>query len=111
MRDCKRDRRERRNRVAFFVILLLLFGMISLKIDNSLLSSDSIVPSRDKNMYRVRREPKDSLDVIIVGDSLTYSSVSPMQLWKAHGITSYVCGQWGQKIIETEDMLKTALRT
>lgn len=74
MRDCKRDRRERRNRVAFFVILLLLFGMISLKIDNSLLSSDSIVPSRDKNMYRVRREPKDSLDVIIVGDSLTYSS-------------------------------------
>ena len=110
MRDCKRDRRERRNRVAFFVILLLLFGMISLKIDNSLLSSDSIVPSRDKNMYRVRREPKDSLDVIIVGDSLTYSSVSPLQLWKAHGFTSYVCGQWGQKIIETEDMLKTALR-
>lgn len=110
MRDFKRAGRERRNRVAFFVILFLLFGLISLKIDNSLLSSDSIVPSRDKNMYRVRREPKDSLDVLIVGDSLTYSSVSPLQLWKAHGFTSYVCGQWGQKIIETEDMLKTALR-
>lgn len=110
MRDFKRDRRERRNCVAFFVILFLLFGLISLKIDNSLLSSDSIVPSRDKNMYRVRREPADSLDVIIVGDSLTYSSVSPMQLWKAHGFTSYVCGQWSQKIIETEDMLKTVLR-
>ena len=109
MRVFKRAGRERRNRFAFFVILLLLFGLISMKTDSFMLSNDSIVPSRDKTLYRVRREPADSLDVIIVGDSLTYSSVSPLQLWKEHGFTSYVCGQWGQKIIETEDMLKTAL--
>lgn len=110
MRVFKRAGRERRNRFAFFAILLLLFGLISMKTDSFMLSNDSIVPSRDKTIYRVRREPADSLDVIIVGDSLTYSSISPLQLWKEHGFTSYVCGQWGQKIIETEDMLKTALR-
>lgn len=111
MRDFKRDWRERRNRLAFFVILFFLFGLLSLITESSMLSSDNIVPSRDKNMYRVRREPADSLDVIIVGDSLSYSSISPLQLWKEHGFTSYVCGQWSQKIIETEDMLKTVLRT
>lgn len=110
MRVFKRDGREKRSRFVFFVILFLLFGLISMKTESSMLCNDSIVPSRDKTIYRVRREPADSLDVIIVGDSLTYSSVSPLQIWKEHGFTSYVCGQWSQKIMETENVLKTVLR-
>jgi len=111
MRDFKRNRGDWRGSIAFFLILFLLFGLISSKTERVMLNNDRIVPSRDRSMYRVRREPAGSIDVLIVGDSLSYTSVSPMQLWKAHGFTSYVCGQWGQKIRETEEMLRTVLRT
>ena len=110
MRVFERDRRERIKCFVFIVILFLLFGLISWKTEHLMRSDDSIVPSRDKIIYRVRWEPEDSLDVIIVGDSLSYSSISPLQLWKEQGFTSYVCGQWGQKIRESEDVLKSVLR-
>lgn len=111
MRDFKRNRGNWRGSIAFILILFLLFGLISSKTESIMLNNDRIVPSRNRSMYRVRREPADSIDVLIVGDSLSYTSVSPMQLWKSHGFTSYVCGQWGQKIRETEEMLRTVLHT
>lgn len=109
MRDSKRKAKEMSRRIAFFVILAILFGMISSKTESAMLKSLHLVPLRDRDMYRIRQEKPYSIDVIIVGDSLSYTSVSPMQLWKEYGFTSFVCGQWGQKIGETEYMLKTVL--
>ena len=109
MRDSKRKAKEIGRRIAFFVILAILFGMISSKTESAMLKSLHLVPLRDRDMYRIRQEKPYSIDVIIVGDSLSYTSVSPMQLWKEYGFTSFVCGQWGQKIGETEYMLKTVL--
>lgn len=97
--------------IAFFVILILLFGLLSLKTERALLNSDRLVPVRNKNIYRIQREPDDSIDVIILGDSLSYSSISPMRLWKDHGFTAFVCGQSGQEIRESEEMLRMALRS
>ena len=37
------------------------------------------------------------------------TSISPMELWKSAGITSYICGQSGQRISESYYMLKHAL--
>ena len=37
-------------------------------------------------------ERENSLDYLIIGDSETYSSMSPMQLWRDYGYTGYVCG-------------------
>ena len=37
------------------------------------------------------------------------TSISPMELWKSTGITSYVCGQSAQRISESYYMLKHAL--
>ena len=96
--------------ILFFLILILLFGILSIKTERELLKRDHLVPVRNKNMYRIRREQKDSIDVIILGDSLSYSAISPMRLWEGYGFTSYVCGQSGQKMSETEEMLKIALK-
>lgn len=93
--------------LVFFCILASLFLGISVKTEGVLLKNDRLVPVRNKNIYRIRREPVNSIDVIVLGDSLSYSAVSPMLLWEKHGFTTYVCGQTGQKILETENMLKT----
>ena len=37
------------------------------------------------------------------------TSISPMELWKSTGITSYICGQSAQRISESYYMLKHAL--
>ena len=47
------------------------------------------------------KEPKNTIAVLVAGDSLTYSSVSTLGLWNQYGITSYVCGQPGQMLSET----------
>lgn len=55
-------------------------------------------------------EKKDTVDVIFLGDSEVYSTISPMQLWKEQGITSYDCSTGGQRLFDTLSLLKTALK-
>ena len=46
-------------------------------------------------------EQEHTVDILFLGDSVTYSSVSPMQLWEQYGCTSYVCSTPGQYIEES----------
>lgn len=54
-------------------------------------------------------EPDDSIDVLFLGDSLAYSAVSPMELWKEYGFTSFVCASPGLQMASCETLLKEAL--
>ncbi|MCD8381602.1 MAG: hypothetical protein LUC30_01600 [Clostridiales bacterium] len=36
-------------------------------------------------------EPEDTIDVFFIGDSMTYSAYTPMEMWAEQGFTSYVC--------------------
>lgn len=55
-------------------------------------------------------EPKDSIDVVIIGDSESLSAYSPMQMWEEHGFTSYVCGTHAQSTMHSYDFLEKVLR-
>ena len=46
-------------------------------------------------------ERENSIDALIVGDSESYSSFSPMHMWNAHGFTSYVCGTAAQPLYDS----------
>ena len=54
-------------------------------------------------------EPENSIDLILAGDSESFASYSPMQLWKEHGITSYQCSSPMQTVQKTYEYLETIL--
>ena len=55
------------------------------------------------------KEPKDSLDVVFVGDSSIYKGVSPMQLWHEHGIASYNYASPTQRVWDSYYCVKEVL--
>lgn len=61
--------------------------------------------------YEISGEKEDSIDVIFIGDSLVYSSLSPMEIWNEYGITSYDCADAAQIIPDTYDHLKYAIES
>lgn len=97
--------------ILFFAILFLILAGVSGVIESALTRNDSFVPSRNKSYYRIKREPEQTVDVLVLGDSLSYSSIAPPELWDNSGITSFVCAQSGQKIQESYLMLETAMET
>lgn len=68
------------------------------------------IPELSGMNAKSEKKDGDLVDLLVLGDSESYTSVSPMQLWKEQGMTAYVCGQPGQKIYETYSMLKTAFQ-
>ena len=56
-------------------------------------------------------EEKDTIDIIFLGDSLTYSGISPIDLWHEFGYTSFDYGYPAQKISNSYEELKIAIDT
>lgn len=60
-------------------------------------------------IHAVLNEPEDSIDVLFLGDSLVYSAISPMELWKNNGITSYDCSNARLQMFTCESLLQSTL--
>lgn len=110
-RDCLADYVVIVKTIIFFVIMIALFTALSDQTESALLKNDQLIPERNKSIYAIQREPEETIDILVLGDSLSYSSVSPMSLWNRHGFTAFVCGQPGQDMIESEELLRIALET
>lgn len=55
-------------------------------------------------------EEKDTVDIVILGDSEAFTSINPMQLWNDYGFTTYACGTSSQILYDTENFLKKTLK-
>ena len=97
-------------KIWFFIILIVLITAVSGTIYEIALGNHHLVQDRSKSFYQILREPENSVDAVVVGDSLSYTSISPMELWKEYGMTFFVCGQSGQTTQETYYMLKNVFK-
>lgn len=55
-------------------------------------------------------EPENSLDVVFIGDSSIYRGISPLEIWKRHGITSYNFSSPAQRIWDGYYCLQEVLK-
>lgn len=91
----------------FFAGLIALFFIIS----RIFIPKDN---TEEAGMEYVRAngilaEPPDSIDILVMGDSESYNSYSPLLMWKETGYTSFTCGTDAQKLTYTKTLLERAL--
>ena len=79
--------------VAFCAILLCLLMAASAVMSALARTNTDLVQNRNKSMVELENEPADTIDVLVIGDSESYTTVSPMEIWDKEGIPSYVAGR------------------
>lgn len=108
-----RDFKEGIKGIKKTALFLLLFGLMltgtSGWITEASRKDDSLIQGRNKNIVNIQKEPENTIDVLFLGDSLGYTSFSPLQMWEEKGFTSFAGCQSSQKIQESYYMLKTTL--
>ena len=94
------------------LILAFLAGLLAILILLSFLvnpkNNSQEAGMKDPTAVGFWGEPKNSIDVLVLGDSESYSSIIPTQMWQQQGITSYVCGSHAQRLCYSEELLKQA---
>ncbi len=98
------------------VITFLVFcgGLIVLLIASSALfmpkNNMSEFGMEEMTANGVQGEKENTIDTLFVGDSETYSAITPMQIWKEKGYTSYVCGSSLQTLDYTFTLIKRVFK-
>ena len=94
---------------SFLLILAVLLTLLSLAFfpkGNSL--EDGI---QEPELYGFLGERSNSLDVVVLGDSIPLSSMIPPRLWRDFGYTGYVCASTAQKLCQSEKLLNRFLES
>ncbi len=95
----------------FAFIIILFFILIIL--------SHIVVPKNNLEEFGMREvkahgllaEPENTIDVLIVGNSLSFTSIVPIEIWKEYGFTSYINGTPAQILPDSIRFTYNAMKT
>lgn len=95
-----------------FLFIFILFIILQV-IGYLFLPNRNILKS---GMYKVSAfeilgEKEKTVDALAVGDSLIYTSISPMEIWHNYGYTVFDCSESAQIIPDAYDYLVSAVET
>ena len=94
--------------VCFFVLLgLMLFGLNHVYLPKNNTKENGM---RNASAFSFYAEPANTIDTMIIGNSDAYSAFSPMEMWNAYGMTSYVSGQGHLIVPESYTVLEQVLQ-
>ena len=97
--------------LAFFACLLILLFLASrLFLEITGAEAKNGYRSRNTVYWDLEQEKKNSLDILVLGNSEAFASFSPMELWLGGGIPSYLASIPGETMVEMNSILHAALR-
>ena len=102
--------KKKKRIILFGLIFIILLGLCSAGIKILVGNVKDAIGGRSRVFASVSSEPERTIDILVAGDSESYTSISPMDLWDKTGIAAYDCGQPVQRIQETYYILKTAFK-
>ena len=71
----------------FIFIVICSTVMLSDWIERIYIGRLAGLPGRYNSYVGIQKEQKHSIDMLVLGDSESMTSISPMELWKSVGIT------------------------
>lgn len=89
-------------------LLIILYGLSFLFVPKN---NTKDAGMEELSANGIQGEPPNSIDIVVVGDSESYSSISPLLIWKNTGYTSYVCGTGRQYLSYSKTLLERAFET
>ena len=99
--------------IAKSILFLLILFLILLILSRIFIPKKNTIEAgillRNLRQVSVLAEPEHTIDVIIIGDSESYTSFVPLEAWQEHGYTSYVCGAPSQTLPEIMSFMQQAL--
>ena len=99
-------------RIAVFIaVVLIVLEVTSALFDDEFWFTNKYPYDRNMRSSAYSLEPEGQIDVINIGDSLSYAALSPLELFRDYGFTSYNLGQEGQIPVETYFTLRKACKT
>ena len=95
--------------VLFFVILIVILTFLGFVFSPKYLFKNVNLNKISDVDARLAKEENYSLDIIVLGDSLSYSSISPLEWWRDYGYTCYNFGLVGGKLTDVKKAYSTIL--
>ena len=96
--------------IAFAAIVLITLAALSAFFNGRFWYTSGYVSNRDARYAAIELEEPGQIDVLNVGTSLCDVSLTPLELYRDYGITSYNMGRDMQTRTATYYAIKTALR-
>lgn len=106
MEDTKKYRRVW-SAIGFILILIAI--LVALNFGVRPKNEMDYADKRSYEAYRIFDEPENTIDVVMLGHSGVYRGLSPMEMYREYGFTSYACSRATQLPWESLDFLEQIL--
>lgn len=93
----------------FRIIIFLVILFILIVLTSTFFANFKTINKSKVSVLGISGEYQNSLDYLVIGDSESYTSIIPLEIWNKYGYTGYVCGTPGQKLNQTYNILSDAL--
>ena len=97
--------------IIFLLILLVILCILSKIMIPKNNTREAGIPKKLYLASGILAEPENTIDVLVVGDSESYTSYIPLEIWNKYGISSYVCGTPAQRLPLTWSFILQSLKT
>ena len=94
--------------ILFGVIFMILLSGFSAAVNPTKWFDDMRIQDRNARITQMMEQRPDSIDILNIGDSLSESALTPMELWRQKGYTSFNIGADGILMAEAYYAVLTA---